>query len=232
MLLALLGTSADAKRPGRLLFIGDSITAAVYVAPEDRFPELVGSWTGLPVLNLGCPGATTRDWTPSSPASSFGCGISGAWTSVIEAAPVAEDTLVILLGANDSTGFFEFWPNTGQQGWWVGVEEYEGRTRAMLRAFPGKVLLLGPGPASGSYPEEARERLAGYAELVRSLHGEGRRVCWAGDLGEILSSDAGDMLDGIHPNEQGLRKIALTLETTLRHHVLRGVPCKPDARRE
>jgi len=195
-----------------ILFIGDSITAGVYVDPADSYPARVGEALGVGTVNAGCPGCTSRDWTEPPGPHAGGPG-GGAWERLAEGIP--HHGMVVLLGANDSVGTFEFWPNTGEMGWPVGAHEYGGRLIDLIERTEAPVLLVTPTKLADDFPADAHARIAAYRAAARKVAEVHERV-WIGADAWALLEHPDDFADAVHPNERGLQKLADAVVGTIR----------------
>ena len=190
-----------------ILFLGDSITAGLYVPPVDRYPQRVGEALGIHAVNWGCPGGTSRDLT--EPETQPGaCALGGAYPDHI-----AHNGVVLMIGANDSTGFFETWPNTGEMGWVVNEHEYAGRLLDVIGTSGKPFLLITPTPLGPSFPDEAKALVERYRQVVFRIV-ETHPNVWLGADGTRLLQHPHDFVDDVHPNEQGLAKLAAAVVKT------------------
>ena len=190
-----------------VLFLGDSITAGLYLPPVDRYPTLVGETLGITAVNWGCPGGTSRDLT--EPETQPGaCALGGAYPHHLE-----HNGVVLMIGANDSTGFFETWPNTGEMGWVVNEHEYAGRILDVVETTGKPVLLITPTPLGPSFPDEAKALIEAYRRVVFKIVQRHEHV-WLGADGTRLLQHPDDFVDDVHPNEQGMAKLAAAVIAT------------------
>lgn len=187
------GSSAALLVGLQMLFVGDSITAGGAADPGLGFVERVAtSAPGWDVVNAGCAGATSRDWVlPQDPDLPEHCAFTGAFEEL--AAPHAgADVVHILLGTNDSTGFFE-------EGVPVSPGEYAQNIGLLAARFGGDVLVSIPVPfpdaTSGS-----QVLLDAYAvEIVALAAAPGAPF----RLGADFSGLDRARLDGVHPDNDG-----------------------------
>lgn len=220
--LLLLSSTAVAGKPNkRVIFVGDSITAGLHIDTMDRYPEVVGQLTRIDSINAGCAGSTTRDWNPN--ANRGFCVFGGAWP-VLVSPNLPADSMFIMLGTNDANGFFEFWPNTGENGFYVSPEEYFGRLFDMVDAFPGTTFLITPLPPSLFSPYGVK-RWAEYKKKILRIVDIHPRACLGLDTDGLLDRST-DYADLIHPNENGMYKIAMELSHVVEDHIIKNKPCK------
>ncbi len=177
----------------QMLFVGDSITVGTGADPGLGYVDLVAdAEPGWDVINAGCGGTTTRDWLapPAPPDLDEFCAFGGAFDMLAEAHADAE-FVHILLGTNDSTGFFD----NGA----TPVTEYGLNVVALAERFSGDVMvsIAIPFPHPDG-PEQAL--LDGYAAELRAIAlapGAPFR------LGADFSTLDRALLDGVHPNNAG-----------------------------
>ena len=190
--MSVTGAAATLLLGIQVLFVGDSITVGTGADPGQGYVDLLASanpeWD---VINAGCGGATTRDWVlPKPPDAPESCAFRGAFELLAE--PYVDAEVVhILLGTNDSTGFFESEP--------VGPDEYASNIETLALRFAGDVFVSIPLPFPD--PDDiAQARLDLYAleliELAESLNAPFR-------LGADFSLLDRALLDGVHPTNDG-----------------------------
>ena len=197
------GASAD---PGRVLFVGTSLTAGLGLDPSEAYPAVVAGKidsAGLPfeVVNAGSSGETSAgalrriDWLLREPV----------------------DVLVLETGAND-----------GLRG--IPVSEVRSNIRAIIervrRARPEARILL--------VQMEAPPNLgAGYTAAFRAIYPELAAATGVELVPFLLEGVAGvpalNQGDGIHPTAEGARLAAETVWRALRP-VLEGRAGALDAR--
>ncbi|MBW2267093.1 MAG: SGNH/GDSL hydrolase family protein [Deltaproteobacteria bacterium] len=188
----------------QVLFVGDSITAGTGADPGQGFVDLMASANpDRSVHNAGCGGSTTRDWVlPKLPGAPEHCAFGGAFEQL--AAPHVDADLVhILLGTNDSTGFFE--PGS------VGPDEYASNIEALAVRFTGDVVVSIPTPFPD--PDDiVQSRLDLFALELISLS-ESADAPFR--LGADFSRMDRAMLDGVHPTNEGHAWMAAQLSSVL-----------------
>lgn len=197
----------------RVLLIGDSITAGLVSAPKGPpYATLVAQRLApeFEIVNLGCGGTSSLDWTRSRGAVL--CG--GEFTvpniyerRVLPALPA--DIVTVMLGTNDSQGI--------QEETRVPVEDYEAALREictdLLADGAGRVMLIGPPLVI--HKVQAMLRLVAYGDALRRVCEEMDRVVCGPDVRMLL--DRQDFAIGnIHPNRMGHVKIADALVEALR----------------
>jgi lysophospholipase L1-like esterase len=186
------GASATLLLGIQVLFVGDSITAGVAADPGLGFVERIAAdHSEWEVINAGCPGASSLDWTlPKPPDAPDHCAFRGAFELLAE--PYVDAEVVhILLGTNDSTGFFESEP--------VGPDEYASNIETLALRFAGDVFVSIPPPFPD--PDDiAQARLDLYAlELILLAASPNAPFRLGADF-SLLDRAA---LDGVHPTNDG-----------------------------
>lgn len=197
----------------RVLLIGDSITAGMVSAPTGPpYATLLGELLGphFELVNLGCGGTSSLDWTRSRGAVLCGgeYAVPNLYDKLVKSALPA-DLVTVLLGTNDALGIRE-----SQR---VPVEDYEAALRELcsnlLADGAARVMLLGPPFVVHSVP--AMMRIMQYGDALRRVCDEMDRVICGPDVRFLL--DAKDFANGnIHPNANGHRKIAEALAEAIR----------------
>lgn len=192
--MALLLMTSRAMAEKRILIIGDSLTAGYGVSAEAAFPNqlellLKAKRPGVQVIAAGSRGST------SASASS-----RLAWH--LKKKP---DMLILALGAND-----------GLRGLPVeSTRENLGKAIDKAKA-EGIVTLLAGMKMPSNYGEEYREK---YEALFSELAKEKEIPFIPFLLEGVGAVSEMNLADGIHPNEQGHRKIAETLLKTVEEHL-------------
>jgi len=213
LLHAGLATPAAAA-PIRVVLLGDSITAGYVSAPAgpDFATLLAGSLgAGFEVVNIGCPGASSLDWSPSAGDSycpPLPAQLPNLYTA-LAATNLPADLVVVVLGTNDATGWLEPQPLTAQT-YRNAIDEL---VAGLLADGAGQVMLATPPPNFDSPP--ALLLLAEYAVEIQALCGaQGDDVLCGPDLLNLL--EAGDFAPGdVHPNALGHATIATALQTSI-----------------
>ena len=184
--LVYLTVAANARAGSReplVIFLGDSLTAGYGLPANDAFPALVAEMSGrkgrpLSFVNAGVSGDTT----------SGGLDRTG-W--LLEQKP---DLLVVGLGVNDAF--------RGQP-----VERIEANLRAIVtraKSAGARVLLLGMRVPTNYGPDYANAFAAIYPRVAKSENVTLMPFLLDGVGGHPeLNLD-----DGIHPNQEGQRKVA------------------------
>lgn len=190
-----------------IVLIGDSITQG-RVAGEGRpfSQHLQALRPEDQIRNAGCAGSTTEDWTRSVPESP-NCAFGGAYR--LNAKPhMPADLAVIMLGANDATGYFEATP--------IEPAAYRENLEELIRLTlfdVARVVLLTP-TLNPSGDDAVRERLESYRSVVLELCGTIDRVLCGPDLQQEVREPS-EGLEELHPNDLGHRNIALELDRFL-----------------
>jgi len=200
----------------RVLFIGDSITASIYLSGEERLPALVAEELGIDAVNLGERGSTSMDWLPGVPGEkSDSCAPKGGCWEKNVPNSLPADVLVIWLGANDATGFGEKKPTP-----WT---EFFGNITSMAVVFDGPVFLITP-PALSPYSIDAQLRVFFYRVWIFDIVELRSNVHLGADAYSILKHPD-DFIDTVHPNAQGLAKVAKEVSKSISSVVARSRIC-------
>ena len=215
-LIGALACGGEAPAPEvprvRVLLIGDSITAGLVSEPVGPpYAELLEQRLGerFEVVNLGCGGASSLDWTESRGAKM--CAGRPTMPNLYEARvrpwiPAAFAT--VLLGTNDSRGVHEVRR--------IPADEYGAALREiatkLLEDGVERVVLLGPPLVI--HRVNAMLRLVAYGEVVEAICQENPRVVCGPDVRYLL--ELRDFETGnVHPNGPGHVKIADALAEAL-----------------
>jgi acyl-CoA thioesterase-1 len=193
LLGAVVAAAAPTGEPGRIVILGDSITAGYNLAPEEAYPALLqekikAAGLNYEVINAGQSGDTTAG------------GLRRIDWVLEEGAPAV---MVIALGGND-----------GLRGLPVGqVAQNLAAIAAKARAVnPAVRIVIAGMQMPGSMG-------ADYAESFAAVFGEVAREQDADLLPFLLEGVAGDsdlnQPDRIHPTAEGQRRIAETVWGTL-----------------
>lgn len=207
--LAITPAGVASAAPISLLLLGDSITQGTTSEPTGpSFATLLTDslGAGFEVTNIGCGGASARDWSPTSGDSICG-GLSDPILSANLYPALAEpnlpaDLVMILLGTNDAIGFLEPAPPTSAE-YRSALDEL---VTQILFDGAGAVLLATP-PPNFAIPL-TMPLLLSYAEEIFDLCGAAGDAIHCGpDVLSLLEPE--DFEDGqIHPNASGHAKIA------------------------
>jgi len=190
-----------------IVLIGDSITQGRVAGEGRSFADhLQALRPDDQIRNAGCAGSTTADWIRPvlKPPS---CLVAGAYP--LNAKPhMPADLAIIMLGANDATGFFEQKP--------IEPDEYrahlEELTELTLSDVTRVVLLT---PTLNPKAEAAvRRRLESYRIAVHDLCGSLDRVLCGPDIQKTVAGPS-QGIDGLHPSDLGHRNIAQQLDRFL-----------------
>ena len=164
------------------------------------------------VIAIACPGASMLDWTLETPG--YFCPPfeeilpEGLFTTFAEP-ELPADIVTILLGTNDSIGWFEPAPVTGE-----AYAEALDRLLATLRLGGAETIVLMT-PPDQPFNDGDRERLLDYRDTIfdRCTHSE-ELVCGP-DLFTLLDLETDFASDNLHPNAAGHLKIATALGETI-----------------
>jgi lysophospholipase L1-like esterase len=216
LLAVLVTTSLSGAAPVRVVLIGDSITYGTGFVSDDAGPpyaELLTSslGNGYEVMNAGCGGSSSLDWTLTLPGVL--CGGVGVVTDglfVERALPhLPAEIVSIMLGTNDAIGFFEPQP--------VPVVAY----RLALDEIVSNVFAAGADvvilmtPPDHIWPDPAAcDRLTGYRDEVVDICSKTSGVVCGPDVFTLLDPDL-DFEGGVHPNAYGHAMIAQSLYQTI-----------------
>jgi lysophospholipase L1-like esterase len=199
------------EEPGpriRVVLVGDSITAGTVSRPKGpSYAQLLQRQLGpaFEVVNLGCGGSSSLDWTRSR--GSLYCGGKVTRPSLYDARvrpALPAQFATVLLGTNDSQGFKEARR--------LPADEYVAALREiatnLLDDGAERVVLLGPPLVV--HKVNAMLRLVAYGDAVRAVCDENPRVLCGPNVRYLLTSD--DFARGnVHPNGPGHAKIAAAL---------------------
>ena len=199
----------------RVLFIGDSITAAYNLPPEERMPALVAEELGVDAVNLGVPFSTSMDWLPWETTEQFCPRNGGCWGQLVTR-QLPADALVLWLGTNDASGV---WEKQGPTPW----TEFLGNIIEMVEAFDGPVFLITP-PFLYESGFFIAIRSSLYRERALWIAKNYRRVHLGADAYSILKHPD-DFIDTVHPNAQGLAKVAKEVSKSISSVVARSRIC-------
>jgi lysophospholipase L1-like esterase len=220
-LLLAAGSASAQDEPLSVVLLGDSITYGIMGGtPGIPYADLlsIGLASTHEFTNIGCGGTSTPMWTISE-GTNLCLGTQPATifeTFAIPALPA--DFVTIMLGTNDSVGFFLPDVVTGPEYKKhmmeiVGNSLYFGaRTVVMMSPPPKCGLGLGSDPYLRAY------RVAAYE--ICSAHPD---VVCGPDIYSVLDSTDFENC-GVHPNQQGHSKIAMALGQSLVRHA----PIEPD----
>lgn len=195
-------TAAEIRPPLKVLMIGDSITEGGQSQPSDLpYYEVTANALGsaYEVVSIGCGGATSEDWQPGGPATLC----AGLWwnPNVYEARAVPElpaDVVTIMLGTNDSTGFFEPAPITPLD----YAQNIVALVDQLLVDDAGTVLLMTPPPMCSTTDPATLDRLAAYRVFDLALCSHHAGVVCGPDVYTLLGP-ADFRGCEVHPNGQG-----------------------------
>lgn len=207
--LSSVAPALAAAAPYSVVLLGDSITQGQTSEPSGPpFAALLADslGAGFDVINIGCGGASSRDWSPSA-----GDSTCGGLPNPLLLAPLypslakpnlPADLVVVMLGTNDAIGLFEPAPLTSEE-YRAALEEL---AMGLLHDGAGRVLLATPPPDFVvPYTEFT---LIAYAGQVLDLCGApGDAILCGPDVFNLLQFE--DFASGdIHPNGAGHAKIA------------------------
>ncbi len=203
---------AEVVAPTRVVLVGDSITegqlSGVGGVP---YGELVRDGLGAAwdVQGIGCGGASSLDWT--LPFGNAICG--GQWWSptVYEARALPllpADVVTVMLGTNDSTGFFEPSP-TDAANYRLAIDDLVGN---LLADGAGTVMLMTPPPQC---PGASMDRITDYRDEILDLCITTPGVVCGPDVYSLLGPGDFDGCD-VHPNAAGHAALADALIAALR----------------
>ncbi|MEN8184194.1 MAG: SGNH/GDSL hydrolase family protein [Myxococcota bacterium] len=209
-LVAVSATGATAG-PREVLLIGDSITQGM-VSGDGGLPyaEVLAELLGpdYDVINAGCGGASSLDWTLSQPdVICGGVGILEPGLFEAHAEPhLPSDLAVVLLGTNDASGFFEPIP--------VEVPSYAAAMNEIvwnLLVAPTRHVILMTAPDHDWEDPDRVARLAGYRDEILALCDSHPRIACGPDLHQLLDLGVHFAPGDVHPNADGHATIATEL---------------------
>lgn len=222
--------------PTEILVLGDERTFGWGVADGDTYPARLGEWlrTRCPtcgrVVNAGIPGYTTYEGMllardlgtrlrPRLVIASFGLN-----DAILDGAPSPQVLPPPLVQASAAAGWLYDWLRRPGHGWWQAIPRttlmrFSRNMRALVsevRRFGGVPVLLNIGYGA-NLPDPGADsgRRLRRGRLEDDYHGSTRVVSdleyapLVDVIGEGL--DATTMLDAIHPNAEGHRRIAQAL---------------------
>ncbi len=189
-LLALLGgfvPTAHGAEGARnvLVCIGDSTTKGQGLdLQKQAFCNRVAQRSEYEVINLGCGGSTSRDWSTSTfrglPGGRISCMFGGAWALVDREVDFRRVGFVhILLGYNDAAGTLETC-TSGVGNCPLRPPEYRGNLEVMIEKIPPDVIVLltAPQPPPGWKKMRAKYfRAVGYANMIEKVISLYPNVC-------------------------------------------------------
>jgi len=214
--LAIALPGVGAATPYSVVLLGDSITQGISSEPTGpSYASLLSDslGAGFDVIDIGCGGASSRDWSPSSGISvCVGLPDPNLPANLYQALAVPSlpaDLVVILLGTNDALGAFEPAPLTAAE-YHAAMQEL---VTQLLVDGAGEVMLATPPPNFVS--TAAASMLVEYAAEIAALCGApGDAVLCGPDILHLLQPE--DFGAGqIHPNASGHAKIADAMDASI-----------------
>jgi lysophospholipase L1-like esterase len=205
-----------AAATNRVVLIGDSITWGIVSGNGGPpYAEVLAELLGpdYEVVNAGCGGASSLDWTLSQPGFLCGgVGVLGAGLFGARARPhLPTDVATVLLGTNDAVGYFEPVP--------LEAPTYRAAMNEVVRNLlffgVGRVVLL-TAPDHDWDDSAPVQRLAAYREEILDLCFHHPRVECGPDLHQLLDLEAHFEPDDVHPNAAGHATIAYELAEVVR----------------
>ena len=195
-------TPVKVWRQTSILMIGDSITQGVQSSPSAEPYSIVAAnvlGKGFTVTQVGCGGATSRDWSLLGGVTF--CGGRFWDRNVYEARVLPNlpaDMVTIMLGTNDATGFFEPAP--------ISPDDYRDNlanlVTNLLSDGAGQVMLMPPPPMCESTNAEVVTRLEAYRAIVGAMCSSREGVVCGPDVYTLLNEDDFQDCD-VHPNGLG-----------------------------
>ena len=215
------GTTAAAAQtsgdPQRVVLLGDSITEGIMSGPPGGVPYADLLATGLSAthefVNIGCGGTSSPMWTISQ-GTTLCMGANPATIFETFAIPnLPADFVAIMLGTNDSVGFFLPDRVTGAE-YATHMLEIIGNS---LFFGARTIVLMSPPPKCGSGAAASTPFLEDYRVVAHNICTQHPDVICGPDIYTLL--DSGDFDNcGVHPNQRGHNKIAMGLGTSLVQH--------------
>lgn len=209
----------------QVLLIGDSYTEGTVTFPLPGSKDVAGCpssecyaaklsaslGAGYSVTNIGVGGAASGDWRPGIlglPRFDAGGGVSIPLFDHWAEPELSTHVVVILLGANDATGFFEAAPATGLQ--------YLFNLRLIIAGLAYRsswIILLQPAQLY-SQSTTIQDRITEYGGWVEFACAEAPNVICGPDLKAVLN--VSDFPQGsVHPSPDGHTKIADAVEAAI-----------------
>ncbi len=179
------------ENPGLpIVMLGDSITQGFEVpAPEESYAAQVAAGLGREWINLAVGGMTMRG-EPAEAALDY------PW-----------DTALLAFGVNDCAGG-------------VSLDEFRQETMRSLKALcsrsGAKIFVVAPLPWPGCPADHPTDRpLQKYREILAECAGKFPQAVLA-DGTKLLENDRSFFADTVHPNSQGMKRIAARLIPLIR----------------
>ena len=199
-----------------VVLLGDSITEGIMSGPPGiPMGDLlsIGLAGTHEFTNIGCGGTSTPMWTISQ-GTNLCLGANPATIFETFAIPnLPADFLTIMLGTNDSIGFFLPAAVTGPE-YKTHMEEIVGNS---LYFGARTVMLMSPPPQCGSGASFTTPYLEAYRIAAYEICSQHPDVICGPDIYTLL--DPSDFDDcNIHPNQQGHAKMAQAIGKSLVRH--------------
>lgn len=207
---AVAADPAAVPAPRKVVLLGDSITAGPMSGPAGAsFAEVLADLLadGYDVVNIGCGGSTSLDWTISQ--GSILCG-NFVYPNLFEGRAVPNlpaPFVVVMLGTNDATGFLEPRP--------VPPRSY-GRAMAeivnnLTAHGAGQVVVMTPPPRCPTASREERIRMLAYRAIVLGACGLYPGTACGPDVFTLLNPETSFESCDVHPNADGHAAIGAAL---------------------
>jgi len=210
VLAAFVSIPCEAQARTRVVLLGDSITARQMSGPpgppySEVLAELLGD--GYEVVNIGCPGSTSLDWTISHGSTLCNGFVTPNLFEGRAVPNLPADVVTIMLGTNDATGFFEPRPIPPR----VYGQSLAEIVNNLLADGAGTVVVMTPPPRCSSTDRGTRSRLLAYRKIILDHCGDYPGAACGPDVFTLLDPVTSFDNCDVHPNAEGHAALAAAL---------------------